>query len=309
MTCRICDAQNLVPNASFEDTVSCPYGANKITDAMGWFSSKGSPDYFNPCANSTTPQVGVPNNMGGHQDSYDGVAYAGLVTYQVSPIPNIYREYISIELNQTLIAGVKYFVSAFIARADTFNLDCATNKFGFRFSTIAHQVPTNALPIDNFSHVHSDAIITDKNNWTWVGGSFLADSNYQYINIGNFYEDANTDTIECPNLQNYIAYYYVDEVCVSTDSLTCSAPVGINELKNDDELILFPNPFTDKINVTVKRNEQLEVSLYDVTSRRIFNQTFTNSTTINTAQLAKGIYLYEVRNKSGVIKQGKVVKD
>ena len=36
---------------------------------------------------------------------------------------------------------------------------------------------------------------------------------------------------------------------------------------------------------------------------------FINSISINTEQLAKGIYLYEVRNKNGVIKKGKVVKD
>jgi hypothetical protein len=43
-------------------------------------------------------------------------------------------------------------------------------------------------------------------------------------------------------------------------------------------------------------------------------QSFTKSTSINTEQLAKGIYLYEVRNnpdsyRDGVIKKGKVVKE
>lgn len=76
-----------------------------------------------------------------------------------------------------------------------------------------------------------------------------------------------------------------------------------------NRFFLFPNPFTDKINITVKRNELVEVSLYDVTSRKIVNQSFTNSTSINTEQLSKGIYIYEVRNKNGVIKKGKVVKD
>lgn len=73
-------------------------------------------------------------------------------------------------------------------------------------------------------------------------------------------------------------------------------------------LNINPNPFSDKITITTKTTEQLEASLYDVTSRRILNQTFTNSTSINTEQLAKGIYIYEVRNKNGVIKNGKVVK-
>jgi hypothetical protein len=102
------------------------------------------------------------------------------------------------------------------------------------------------------------------------------------------------------------SYYYIDAVVVSTDSLTT---VGVNEIKNNVELILFPNPFTDKINITAKRNELVEFILFDVTARKIFHESFTTSTSINTQQLAKGIYLYEVRNKNGVIKKGKVVKD
>ena len=84
--------------------------------------------------------------------------------------------------------------------------------------------------------------------------------------------------------------------------------VGINEIK-DDGLILFPNTFTDRINITTKRNEPVEFALYDVAGRITLQQSFINSTTINTEQLLKGIYIYEVRNKSGVIKKGKVVKD
>ena len=36
---------------------------------------------------------------------------------------------------------------------------------------------------------------------------------------------------------------------------------------------------------------------------------FTCSTVLNAEQLAKGVYLYELRNKAGVSKKGKVVKD
>lgn len=105
-------------------------------------------------------------------------------------------------------------------------------------------------------------------------------------------------------------------VCMGTDS-GFVYPLGLSScfvsVPEDSPLeykiSISPNPFTDKINITVKTNELLEVSLYDVTSRKIFNQSFTTSTTINTEQLAKGIYLYEVRNKDGVIKKGKVVKE
>ncbi|MEO8150207.1 MAG: T9SS type A sorting domain-containing protein [Bacteroidia bacterium] len=72
---------------------------------------------------------------------------------------------------------------------------------------------------------------------------------------------------------------------------------------------LFPNPFNDELNLTIQKNEPSEIILYDITSRTLLQQTFTTSTTLSTSQLAKGIYIYEVRNNSGVIKKGKVVKD
>jgi hypothetical protein len=84
--------------------------------------------------------------------------------------------------------------------------------------------------------------------------------------------------------------------------------VGIPELNKNEEFILFPNPFQNKINIVTNRNEQIELILYDILSKKLFNQEFTNTTFINTEQLANGIYIYELRNKNGVLVTGKVIK-
>lgn len=57
---------NLVPNPSFEDTVSCPNYANQIDKAVGWHASRNTPDYFNGCDWLTSNQS-VPNNFRGYQ--------------------------------------------------------------------------------------------------------------------------------------------------------------------------------------------------------------------------------------------------
>jgi hypothetical protein len=77
---------------------------------------------------------------------------------------------------------------------------------------------------------------------------------------------------------------------------------------------ISPNPFTDKINITTERNEPVEITLFDITSRKLLQQTLTNAVTLNTSHLAKGIYLYVMRNKNGPdsyreVKKGKIVKD
>ncbi|MFI5219470.1 MAG: kelch repeat-containing protein [Bacteroidia bacterium] len=86
--------------------------------------------------------------------------------------------------------------------------------------------------------------------------------------------------------------------------------VGITDItKEECDINIFPNPVNEKLNVTVNNKELSEIILYNVTSGKILQQQFSNSVSLNTAQLLKGIYLYEVRNKNGVIKKGKVVKD
>ncbi|MBK6642358.1 MAG: T9SS type A sorting domain-containing protein [Bacteroidetes bacterium] len=49
--------------------------------------------------------------------------------------------------------------------------------------------------------------------------------------------------------------------------------------------------------------------MFDIAGREVFQEAFTSSHSINTEQLAKGTYLYELRSKNGIIKIGKVVKD
>jgi hypothetical protein len=93
----------------------------------------------------------------------------------------------------------------------------------------------------------------------------------------------------------------------SNTSTTMVTGIEVNESSNN--IVVYPNPFTDKLNIKEKGNDFYEMILFDLTSRKILNQSFTKSTSINAEQLAKGIYIYEMRNKNGVIKKGKVVKE
>src|SRR5437762_305023 len=87
-------AQNLVQNPSFEDTVSCPNAFDQMYRAAGWSSFRGTPDYFNGCAQNTS--TSVPVNTWGYQPTYDGNAYAFCLTFNY--FPGNLREYIGSEL-------------------------------------------------------------------------------------------------------------------------------------------------------------------------------------------------------------------
>ncbi|MFI5220641.1 MAG: T9SS type A sorting domain-containing protein, partial [Bacteroidia bacterium] len=83
---------------------------------------------------------------------------------------------------------------------------------------------------------------------------------------------------------------------------------AVNEFENMNNFIVFPNPFNDNLIIKAKTDRQLEIILYDILSRKLLQRNFTSTTTINTEQLASGLYIYEVRNKNGIIANGKVIK-
>jgi len=84
--------------------------------------------------------------------------------------------------------------------------------------------------------------------------------------------------------------------------------LDIKDTRQNAAVSLFPNPFSNQLTFSLADNERTTVSLYNFLGQQVLQQPFTNSTTINTAQLADGIYFYELMNTKGTLKTGKVVK-
>ncbi len=304
---NFCTAQNLVNNPSFEDTVSCPNDYSQIDKCMGWRASVQSPDYFNSCSSYL---VGIPSNVLGYQYALTGKAYCGILIY-ATPMSNI-RETISGKLLQPLIKGNKYYTSLNVSLADNCFYNC--NNLGISFSTI----PLTNGNADYFVNknrpfVYTKTIVKDYTNWVHITGSFIADSNYQYVFISNFYTDNVTQRgiSESPTSIGNEAYYYIDDVCVSMDSLTCvskGAISGLEEVKKE-VFRIYPNPFTNNITIKVTENSDKEVVIFDVLSKEMIRQTFSENITLDLRDLSKGIYYYEIRNELGVMERGKMVKE
>lgn len=60
--CWFTNAQNLVPNPSFEEFDDCPFLPGQIEEATGWFDIIGGCDYFHTCGSNG---YGVPVNLAG----------------------------------------------------------------------------------------------------------------------------------------------------------------------------------------------------------------------------------------------------
>jgi hypothetical protein len=287
---------NLVPNPSFEDTVECPQFLGQIDAAEGWSTYRNSPDYYNGCNNSNA--ITVPNANFGFQLAQSGYAMIGLDTYakKNSTVGNNYREYAGAELLFPLQIGVKYYFSLYAVLAERYT-GFASNNLGLRFFTNSYSL-SNPAPLDNFSHMKFDYLLTDSINWNKISGSFVADSNYQYVCIGNFYEYMNTDTLIVTPFAT-IAYYFVDDICVTTDSLYNETWTGLPDIEQN-QISIWPNPIQNYFQFNSYQQID-EIKIYDSIGKLIKSEKVESQEgRINMEILSEGIYFASFRKEKTI---------
>ncbi len=256
--------QNLVPNGSFEDTLHCPNNATQTDFALKWFDpTKVSSDYYNACS----MVVSVPNNIAGFQNAFHGKAYMGLANFDKNTAN--YREYIAVKLSKTLETNRTYCFSLRASLADSVTYACNNISLGFFYDTsqfIDLTFSPNKILNPNSFHNLTKNIVIDKLNWTLLSTSFKALGNENYLVIGNFNNDANTDTLKLHNgnvndLAGYeVAYYYLD-------SITLKECIDLQKQINQFEFNLI-TPNGDGY------NDSFDFSNYDVSefSFQVFNR-------------------------------------
>lgn len=206
---------NLTPNGSAEMYWVCPPdvsspGLDYLAYADPWYSPTGaSPDFYHSCNDAN---VGVPNNIFGNQSAQQGLGYYGLYAYRNSD----YREYLSVHLNEPLTSGADYCVSFYTSLADFSGK--AIENLGVHLSqnpiSTVSQAPLFLFPPQV---TNTTGILDDKFNWTMVQGKYTANGNEQYITIGNFKANAQTNWEDLPGTSTFDAdaYYYIDNVAVT----------------------------------------------------------------------------------------------
>ena len=251
---------NLVRNYSFEDTISCITGGGQVSKARYWQIVSFTPDYFHTC--SPFWQVGIPFNNFGFQWPNTGEAYMGAISYSAST--PVYRECIGQQLFSALSIGVKYYVTlkVCLAFSPSTGWNAACNKIGVLLSTTNYLNDSNI--INNWCQVSSDSIIKDSINWVTVRGSFIADSAYSFITIGNLFSNANTDTINLSPSNTHQVYYYLDDVCLSTDSLFCESLTVLPEVIHNTKLGIYPSPAKDKIHIENLPSSTVSIEIINV---------------------------------------------
>jgi gliding motility-associated-like protein len=172
-----------------------------------------TPDYFHPC---NTTNTSVPKNAWGYQYSRTGLSHVGVLASSFDT-ENEYREYIQCQLKSPLIVGKKYRVSFNVSRADSSTKAC--DNIGAYFST------TVISSTDNIYLPYTPQVISPLNNpivdptgWEEISGTYIAIGGEQYLTIGIFTNNTNTNWTLVSGGIIQEAYYYIDDVCVSEDS-------------------------------------------------------------------------------------------
>jgi OOP family OmpA-OmpF porin len=313
------NSQNLIANGSFENYTSpidCGAGGfanystfpvNHVVD--NWYGYN-SPDYFiSLCSNGPLPnQYGfdVPANIFGYSLAKNNNSYIGISVFQANN--SEYKEYIYQQLLSPLQMGKIYCLSFYISKAD--RKEYAVKNIGaYICNTLPSMVSNmhiNAIP----QVVNTNGFVSDTTQWTEIQGCFIVNGGEQYIIIGNFNSNVNTDTLYT-GTNNPISgdpqysYYYIDDI-----TLIDQSTVGLNEFDAGKSFKIYPNPNNGMMQLSYSITEKAEFVLTDITGRIINSYTLDESRKsidIKEQELKAGIYFYTVKQSNRILKQDKIV--
>lgn len=291
--------ENLVPNGSFEEYYNCPGGG--IMESKYWYSpTTGTPDLFHVCANSSNPQLGVPQNgpsgPGGYQYPVSGDAYVGFF----SRANDDAREYLQVELNKPLEGGKKYSVQFYLNLADFYAV--SVWNIGMHLSNTAISSPLINTYVLNVTPqiLNEEGNFLNWEEWTEVKIDYTAQGGETFITIGNFYTEANTDTMLITGGQySPSTYIFIDDVSIT--EIICE-PV-------------FPNVFTpndDAMNeswqpkLCLDDDEQADIIVYNRWGQKVYESinkdAFWDGRTTSGNDVSEGTYYYIITTKKETYK-------
>lgn len=206
-------SQEFLSNGNFETYDALPSSISDYDNCTGWSAMQGggTPNYLHMDADSP---VQLPDNHSfGIVYPHSGKAIMGLVGYSTT---TEFREYLIKQLDSPLTIGTEYELSFWITNGIKSFTPGGCNCFGVALTTqyLVQQIfsPVQAMP----QFVVTDTLYTHE--WREYKFTFVADSAYSYLSLGNFFNDSQTyaatfDTINTMYpLSSNNTYYFIDDI-------------------------------------------------------------------------------------------------
>ncbi|MCF8276999.1 MAG: T9SS type A sorting domain-containing protein [Flavobacteriales bacterium] len=288
-------AQNLVPNPSFEEYTECPEHTGSIANALPWYNVRSSCDYYHECGSNG---AGIPIGYGGGGYASTGLAYAGFKVWCINDVSGINREILGIELIDTLTVGETYRVEFYLSMSDS--MWYASKNVGAYFSVVQPNEAIGSVESYQPQVQYNGEFITDKEGWTLVSGTFVAQGGERFLSIGNFdkYEDTEILFVSGGGINPWYSdiywscsEYFIDDVSV-VPSTTAVHEVAVAE----PTCTLYPNPntgvFTIELDLKEKENAQLQV--WNLAGQQVHAQLLNRGMNALQMDAAEGLYLYGI---------------
>jgi len=298
-------AQNWVPNPGFEETDTCTFGLG-LGELYHWYSAYLTSDHLQSCLPYGSAN-GLPLNIFTYQQPFEGNSCAGVLTYDADSGQE-WREWLMVPLLDTMVPGQIYYCSF---RANTaFGGDTAnqltwlaSDHLGMLFTTYDRQwIWGDPYPAAiNQAHILHPQIVSDTVGWTLVSGSFVADSAYTYLMIGNFFSNALVDTLHLavlgPGLDVY-GYTLIDAVCVSPNQAGCELSHGVEEIGRAGPYV-YPNPAADAL--VIGNTAGRDAVVLDMLGRRVWSGRVSHDRfAVDVGDWSRSAYVLQVHGTRGV---------
>ena len=238
----------------------------------------------------------------GNQLPRNGFSYAGIIC-MTNPTAEI-REFIEVPLISPLIANKKYCIECYVSLGEISKYAIDTIQCYFSNNLITNGPPCTLLPYTAQVDLQnaSGTAITDSVGWVRVYGEYTATGGEQYLIIGNFNSDGQTNYVTV-NANGNLAYYFIDDVSV----IACDTIVV-------PDTLFIPNVFTpnyDGVNdlfVISGLTKGDKVQIYNRWGTLVFEteseKAFWDGYTTSGMPCNNGIYFYVVTLQSGETKKG-----
>jgi hypothetical protein len=249
---------------------------------------------------------------GGREYARTGQAYIGLGLRLLSEFTPEFREYAGVSLLSALNPSKQYRVVFYVSFADS--AWYAGKNIGIHFS--GNQPLGNLeymLTLEAQVKYEGEEFLTNREGWTRIEGIYLAQGGENFITIGNFDDNEETQTAFVEGGAVYIepwwspdywktVYYFIDDVSViDVDSL-----VGVDEVEGL-AMNVYPNPAKNFFTIETGQGNGT-LSLYDVAGRQVLSILLQSSKqNISVVGIPAGVYVAVVEQKGKAAARRKLV--
>jgi len=292
---------NLVPNPSFEDTITLnptegSFIQNFIPYWNGWVSI-----YFNSLIVNSYAQT--PSNYIGFQNPRTGNAYAAVKTASILLTQK--RTYIQTRLKEELQTGKKYCIKIYASLGDS----ClwANNSLQVYLSNDSiDATSTHIIDVEPQINFFNHPSLNNKTDWVELTDTLISNGTEKWIIIGNFSPDSISEIIlledTCYSSSGGTilcqSHYYIDDV-----SVTLINESGIENIEANN-FSIFPNPAKDVLTLKMQNSFSGTIKISSAVGKEIYNTNIPNNVSklaIDIQDFATGIYFVSFYNEFGLV--------